>query len=203
MTDPTPGGNLIVRSTMVLALIVSTALTAAAQGSAGESGAAQKSVFLGPQLGIYKVRDVEDFSFMGGAAVRFKLSPAIGIEGSVNYRSDDYADGTVTAQSWPIMVTGLLYPLPGLYGAIGAGWYNTTFSFNPPAGYVGPGVDDETSQDFGWHFGGGVELPLGASVILVGDIRYVFLDYDFTSVPGAEGVNSDFYMIAVGLLFGL
>ena len=188
----------VMRSMMVITLIAATSLTVAAQGSPAGS-----SVAVGPQLGIYKVKDVDDYNFMGGAAIRFKLSPALGFEGSVNYRSDDYADGTVTAHSWPLMVTGLLYPFPAVYGAIGAGWYNTTFSFNPPAGYVGPGIDDETSQDFGWHFGAGVELPLGTSVMLVGDIRYVFLDYDFTSVPGAEGVNSDFYMIAAGLLFNL
>lgn len=181
------------RITMIAVLFLFAAATVAAQNS----------VAIGPQVGAYKVRDVDDFNFMGGAAVRFKLAQAIGVEGSINYRSDDYADGLVTAQSWPVMVTGLLYPFPAVYGAIGAGWYNTTFSFNPPAGYTGSPINDETSQDFGWHFGGGVELPLGDVVRLVGDIRYVFLDYTFENIPGTEGVDSDFYIITAGLLFTL
>jgi opacity protein-like surface antigen len=178
---------------MIAALIFSAALTVVAQ----------TSVLVGPQVGVYKVRDAENFEFMGGAAVRLKLAAALGVEGSVNYRSDDYSNGTVTAQSWPIMVTGLLYPFPAVYGAIGVGWYNTTLSYNPPAGYTGAPIEDQTSQDFGWHFGGGVELPLGSAVSLVGDIRYVFLDYNFETIPGTEGLNSDFYVITAGLLFHL
>jgi opacity protein-like surface antigen len=196
------------RITKIAILLLFAAATLAAQDGTAGSGTAGSSttgskVSIGPQLGIYKVRDVEDFNFIGGAAIRFKLAQAIGIEGSISYRSDDNSDGTVTAQSWPVMVTGLIYPFPSLYGAIGMGWYNTTFSFNPPAGYSGDPVSDETSQDFGWHFGAGVEVPLASTVQLVGDIRYVFLDYSFENVPGTEGVNSDFYVITVGLLFGL
>jgi len=191
------------RITMIAVLILFAAVTVVAQSGTPEGGNSKSSVYIGPQLGMSKARDAEDFTFMGGAAIRFKLAQALGIEGSINYRSDDYYDGTVTAQSWPFMVTGLVYPFPAVYGAIGAGWYNTTFSFNPPAGYTGDPVADETTQDFGWHFGGGVELPLGASVRLVGDIRYVFLDYSFETVPGTEGVDSDSYVITVGLLFGL
>jgi hypothetical protein len=48
-----------------------------------------------------------------------------------------------------------------------------------------------------------VELPLQNLGRLVGDVRYVFLDYDFQTFPGTNGVNSDFYVITVGLLFDL
>jgi hypothetical protein len=38
-----------------------------------------------------------------------------------------------------------------------------------------------------------------------GDVRFVFLDYDFRDLPGAvlDGADSDFYSINVGLLFRL
>lgn len=167
--------------------------------------ASQSSVGIGPQLGIYKVRDVDEFRFMGGAALRVRMSDLLGAEASVNYRAEDYgnANGTVTVKTWPVMVTGLVYPVPAAYGAIGAGWYNTTMVYSLPQGYSGTPYSSNTNQEFGWHFGGGVELSLGVAMKLVGDIRYVFLDYNFENFPGTEGVNSDFYIVTAGLLFGL
>lgn len=158
----------------------------------------------GPQVGIFKAQDADNVSVMGGAALRLKLSEALGVEGSINYRRETYVNGKVTATSWPVMVTGLIYPVPVLYGAIGAGWYNTSFEYNFPVGALGgPLSTDVTKQEFGWHFGGGFELPLGTVGSLVGDIRYVFLDYKFEDFPGSQNSKSDFYVITVGLLFGL
>lgn len=45
------------------------------------------------------------------------------------------------------MVTGLVYPLPIVYGAVAAGWYNATFDFESEL------IEDRTEQEFGWHFG--------------------------------------------------
>ena len=165
------------------------------------SRAYAQGAYLGPQLGIYNARDADNAKLMGGAALRLNLSPALGIEGSINYREEEYAQGKVTARSWPVMVTGLLYPVPVLYGAIGVGWYNTTLDYD--GGKIGREINSETKQKFGWHFGGGVELPVGSTAKLVGDIRYVFLNYNFKALPGSNGVNSDFYVITAGLLFGL
>jgi hypothetical protein len=102
------------------------------------------------------------------------------------------------------MATGLIYPIPVVYGAIGAGWYNSSISYNIPPGLLGGAtISSETKQSFGWHFGGGVEVPVGTIGKLVGDIRYVFLDYDFQKFPGTEGVKNNFYVITAALLFGL
>jgi opacity protein-like surface antigen len=159
-----------------------------------------QSIGLGPQVGYYKVRDADQGNVMGGLALRVKLLPAIGVEGSINYRQEKYADGEVTVRSWPVMVTGLIYPLPFVYGAVGAGWYNTTIDYDQNKL---PLIEDETTQKIGWHFGGGVELPAGPKLKLTADIRYVFLNYDFKKVPGRDDLNSNFYVVTVGLLFGL
>jgi opacity protein-like surface antigen len=187
--------DMTMRSVVTSLLVTFAAVPAAAQGS----------VSLGPQIGFYKAQDAENFSVLGGAALRFKLSDVLGIEGSINYREEKYVHGYVSVRSWPVMITGLLYPLPVLYGAIGVGWYNTTISYNVPpgilAGLIAP--SEETKQQFGWHFGGGLELPVGSSIKLVGDIRYVFLNYNFKTFPGSAGVNSNFYVVTAGLLFSL
>jgi opacity protein-like surface antigen len=160
-----------------------------------------QSVSLGPQAGYYKAQDT-DGNLMGGAAWRFRFTPMLGLEASINYRQEKYADDALTVRSWPVMVTGLIYPLPIVYGAIGAGWYNTTIDYDQDMLPVSA-FEDETKQEFGWHFGGGVELPVSSSFLLTGDIRYVFLDYDFEEIPGSADLNSNFYVVTVGLLFKL
>ncbi|MFQ6113107.1 MAG: outer membrane beta-barrel protein [bacterium] len=157
-----------------------------------------QGIGLGPQIGYQKAADADEGKFMFGAALRLKLTSALGVEGSINYRQEKFADEALTVRSWPVMVTGLIYPRPIIYGAVGAGWYNTTFDFDQNR----VAAKDETNQQFGWHFGGGLELPIGSKSRLTGDIRYVFLDYDFKEIP-FDDVDSNFYVITAGFLFGL
>jgi opacity protein-like surface antigen len=158
---------------------------------------AQGQGSFGPQLGYQKARDADTGQFMGGLALRLSSMP-IGVEGSINYRQERFADRGLTVRSWPVMVTGLIYPVPVAYGAVGVGWYNTTFDYDQNRF---PSFQDETRQKFGWHFGGGVEFPMSTHFRLAGDIRYVFLDYDFPQIPGTGDMKSDFYVITVGFLF--
>jgi opacity protein-like surface antigen len=158
------------------------------------------SINIGPQLGYYKAQDADNGAFIGGVTCRLKFTPVLGAEASINYRQEKYGNDAVTVRSWPIMATGLLYPIPYVYGAIGAGWYNLTFDYNQDK-Y--PSLIDETEQKFGWHFGVGAEAPVGQQLKLTGDIRYVFLDYQFQQVPGSATMKSDFFVITVGLLFSL
>jgi opacity protein-like surface antigen len=159
-----------------------------------------QSVDIGPQIGYYKVPDADNGSYMVGLALRLKLGSALGVEASFNYRSESYANNLLKVRSLPVMLTGLLYPLPFVYGALGFGWYNLTYDYDQTRL---PLFTDETTQKVGWHFGGGLELPIGSNVLLTGDIRYVFLNYDFKQFPGSGGVNSNFTILTVGLLFGL
>jgi opacity protein-like surface antigen len=155
---------------------------------------------IGPQIGYQKANSADDGKFIGGAAVRLRLNELLGVEGSLAYRQEDYASGGVTVKSLPLMVTGLIYPFPAVYGAVGAGWYNTTFDYNPTTYAT---ASDETLQKFGWHFGGGIEAPPESNVRFTADIRYVFLNYDFQKLPGTDGINADFWVATVGLMFGL
>jgi opacity protein-like surface antigen len=159
-----------------------------------------QSVSLGPQIGYYKARDADKGSYMVGAAWRLKLMPILGVEASINYRQEKYGNDALTVRSWPVMVTGLIYPLPIVYGAIGAGWYSVTYDYNQSKL---PFIKDETTQKVGWHFGGGVELPVGSSFKLTGDVRYVFLNYKFKQFPGSSDMKSNFTVITVGFLYNL
>jgi hypothetical protein len=159
-----------------------------------------QSISIGPQVGYYKAQDADQGSLLGGVACRIKLGPALGVEASINYRHEKYADGLVTVRSWPVMATGLFYPLPIVYGAMGAGWYNVTIDYDQSRL---PFLTDQTVQKFGWHFGAGLELPIGTAVKLTGDIRYVFLNYGFKTLPGSGDPKSNFTVITAGMLFTL
>jgi opacity protein-like surface antigen len=159
-----------------------------------------QSVSLGPQAGYYKARDADKGSIMFGAAWRFKFTTMLGLEASINYRQEKYADGALTIRNWPVMVTGLIYPLPIIYGAVGFGWYSVTLDYDQSKL---PLLNDETTQKIGWHFGGGVELPVGSNFKLTGDVRYVFLNYHFKQIPGSGDLKSNFTVFTVGFLFNL
>lgn len=161
-----------------------------------------QSLKLGPQIGYQKAGDADNGKLMGGAVLRLKLTSTMGVEGAINYRQEKYADGVLTVRSWPVMASALFYPLPFIYGVMGAGWYNTTMDYDESRLGLAQ-TQDETTQEFGWHFGGGVELPVGGKSKLAADIRYTFLDYNFTALPGSNDLKSDFYVVTVGLLWGL
>lgn len=161
-----------------------------------------QSLGFGPQVGYQKARDADQGNLMGGAALRLKLTPVIGVEGAINYRQEKYANDALTVRTWPIMATGLIYPIPLVYGAIGFGWHNATFDYDQSKAPF-QAVEDETKREVGWHFGGGVELPVSATSKFTADIRYIFLDYKFEKIPGRGGVDSNSYVITAGFLFGL
>jgi len=158
---------------------------------------------IGPHLGFQKAKDANEGKFMVGASARLKLIGALGAEGMISYRQEKYGDNDyLTTKSWPIMVTGLLYPVPFLYAGVGVGWHRTTYDYNENAPPTPAAGRDETKTDFGWHLNVGVEIPLGG-MDLVGDLRYVFLDRQFPGLEDITSLNSDFLMITAGLLFRL
>ena len=154
----------------------------------------------GPQLGYQKASDADDPNIMFGAALRMKLLMGFGAEAAVHYRQQDYYDGDLTVRSYPITVTGMFYPISLVYGLVGFGWYNTTFDYS--GDLENQGAEDDTQQEVGWHFGAGVELGF-PNLTLTGDIRYVFLNYEWNDIPGQSEQDSDFYSINVGILFGI
>ena len=153
---------------------------------------------LGLHLGVQKARGADNAASLLGVLLRSKMND-YAIEASIDYRQEKYYDGDVTVRTWPVMLSLLWYPIPFIHGDVGAGWYNTTMDYSADLEILG--AKDETTQRFGWHFGGGAEFPL-ETVTLMADVRYVFLDYKWNYVPGTGSRRGDFYMLTFGLLFG-
>lgn len=177
-----------------------TTVTTSTSTSSSTSGNWGTGVGFGPMLGWTRANGSDAGRIEGGLALRMHLSPALGLEGAIMYRQDKYNNGAVTATTWPVQVTGLLYLIPTIYGAIGAGWYHTSYDYD--MNVYPAGTENGTQTQFGWHFGGGVEVPMGRASFTA-DIRYVFLNYDFKQLPGTGGTNANFYTINFGILFGL
>ena len=154
-------------------------------------------VSIGPQIGWHKAADADDGKFLFGGAIKLKLTNAFGFEGSLNYRQEEYRNGAIQVTQWPVLLSGLFYIVPEIYGLAGVGWYNTKIEFN----HLPVDLPDRTSQEFGWHFGAGVDIPLGEKAFLTSDFRYTFINYDFKDVPGSSEINSDFFIIKAGLMF--
>jgi opacity protein-like surface antigen len=189
-----------------LLLVVLLALFFVTQSDAQyreRSTRSESSIGIGPQVGYHRAGDADDGRFMFGAFIRAKLSQAFALEGSINYRQEEYYGGRVEVSNWPVLVSALIYPFPAVYGIAGVGWYFTTVGFDNST--FEQDLDDRTTNPFGFHLGAGLELPLGEMLKLTGDIKYVFLNYDLEDVGDValNDLNSNFYIISVGLAFGL
>lgn len=172
-----------------------------------------QSLYIGPQAGWQKAANAETGKFIIGADFRYRLNDFLGADASVNYRQEFYNNNNLKVSSFPLMVSGLVYPLnliPGIisplnniYGAIGAGWYNTNFMYSPKLNSYG--LENETKNKFGWHYGAGIEIPFGGSenfpgTIFTADVRYVNLNYSLPALPGNPSLKNNFVVVTAGFL---
>ncbi len=170
-------------------------------------GGAQAGLFgLGGHGGYFNVSDDGEKTFFGGAHVRLRLPMLLALEGALDYRPSD--ERTVNSPqpstefdvtTYPITVSAMFTPWPLVYLLGGVGWYNTTIEFSDPEITMGP--TRETNDNFGIHFGAGLELPIGGDKSLSGDLRYAFLNYEVKKLdlPGVDELDADFFSFQIGL----
>ncbi|MBI4397148.1 MAG: porin family protein [Elusimicrobia bacterium] len=145
----------------------------------------------------FEPKDSDEGDWHGGVQLRLFLVPAFALEGSVDYRQNDF--GETELNVFPVQASALIYLLPDrrlsplLLG--GAGWYYTQVE--------GPGAFDDTDHRFGTHAGGGLQVGIGESVSLDTTYRYIWLE-EFKS-KGADLTEKEFedsgHMVTVGLNF--
>ena len=124
----------------------------------------------------------------GQLALRTHWAPLLSTELGVGYLQDHFNDNTITQRSWPIQASLWLAPVPQLYVGGGVGWYNNSLSFRDDLG-----LRNRTTQRFGTHVGGGLMVPLGSSVGLDVNAKYVFLErqqVDFVSFDPSNWTTS-------------
>lgn len=148
-----------------------------------------------PSLGISRAVDSDNdqAKMYGGLAVRSDLMPFVMGEIGAAYRTEERFNGDLKIRQWP--VTGSLYlkPLPMLYAGAGVGWYQTTLDYSESSG-----IKDETTQKFGVHVGGGVQMPLAPALGLDLNGRYVHMQkQESRLVP--QKFDPTFWTTSIGL----
>jgi opacity protein-like surface antigen len=141
-------------------------LLASAEGpGVGDSGFS-----LGPRASYFKAKDAEKGTWYAGAQARLHPTPVLGLEGSIDYRKNDYA-GDTTIKAYPVQATLLIYLVPhspvSPYLLGGAGWYFTQVE--------SPEIAKKTDNRFGPHAGAGLEAKLAPFLSVDGSYRYIWL----------------------------
>jgi hypothetical protein len=147
-----------------------------------------------PSVGITKPVDGDDEAkISGGLALRGTIAPFLKSEVGASYRSDEYFGGDLKVRQWPITASLWLTPVPALYAGGGVGWYHTTLDYADALG-----LENDTSQDFGVHVGGGLDVPIAPSASIDLNGRYVFMqDQESRLIPNE--FDPDFWSTSVGL----
>ena len=153
-------------------------------------------ISVGGRATYYDPKDASG-KWYGGAQVRLYPSRYFAIEGSADYRRNDFGDTRV--HSYPVQVSALIYPLgttrlaPFILG--GGGWYYTTVK--------GPGGFDDTQNRFGLHAGGGLQFFLNQHWSIDSTYRYIWLEKIESKDQNIvdKKFNDNGHMVTIGLNF--
>jgi opacity protein-like surface antigen len=169
---------------------------------------------LGAHLGWSKTRDADEGNFLGGAHAELRLLRVLGIQGAVDYRSDEKFNAVIAGQQAelnvrqvPVTVSGRVYvpvaPRTQPYGLAGAGWYHLVYDYSEPLEALG--FRDRDDDSFGWHLGAGLETLFNQRIGGYLEGRWVFLDPDKkindTTVEQIEDFNFNSFNLTAGLNF--
>lgn len=135
------------------------------------SDTAGTGVTFGPRASYFQAKDADEGTWSGGAQLRVRPVPALGFEGSIDYRQEKY--GKTRVDVYPVQFSLLAYILPikpvNVFLLGGAGWYFTHVDRPNPAA-------DSTDNRFGLHAGVGAEFNLNSAWSIDGTYRYVWLE---------------------------
>lgn len=132
-----------------------------------------------PQIGMTRAINGSDQAKASyGLAIRGNIAPALQAEIAGSYRKEPAFAGAMDVVQWPVTASLWVRPLPLLYAGGGAGWYHTTLDYKDST------IPSSTSEKFGTHLGGGIEIPVvpGAMALDVNG-RYVYLGDQTTALP--------------------
>lgn len=167
---------------------------AGAEEGSGAPAAVRPGVTLGGRAMYFRPKDADGGSLNGGLQVRFHITPVIAIEGSGDYRQNEF-EGT-TVDVYPLQASLLLYLAPSWvvspYLLGGVGWYYTHVRHS----------NATTDHRFGPHAGAGLEAALSDRWSIDGSYRYLWnqsLDTPTTAHPAGRHFSANGFMLTTAL----
>lgn len=152
---------------LVLAVILAAPLAAADSDAKVHNRA---GLSLGGRGMYFQAKDSSSGDWSGGAQVRVGLGRVIALEGSADYRQTTFPGTRV--DTYPVQASLLAYLAPDWrvspFLLAGAGWYFT--HVEGPLGF------ESTSNRFGPHAGGGLQMFLTRRWSIDGTYRYVWAE---------------------------
>lgn len=177
--------RFIVLTAILLALFLTPLTVSADSGKLG----------IGVRGGLYKSNDADNMLLYGGVQARWKIFPAMSIEGTFDYRPSESYSNNRKITNYPILASALFYLMPGAkvspYVLGGVGWYYSK---------IEDSAGTNTTYTPGLHVGAGIDIPLSPDIVINTDFRYFFLNYGDQKV---KDLNTDGYIISAGLTFYL
>lgn len=149
-----------------------------------------------PSIGWSKTVDGNgDAKVFGGLALRSEILPMVKGEVAAGYRKESLFAGALEVKQWPVTASLYFTPLSMLYAGAGVGWYHTSYDYADDQPTI---FQDDTSDDFGVHLGGGLQMPLTPAAAIDFNGKYVMLrETDSRLVP--QRFDPDFWSASVGL----
>jgi len=143
--------------------------------------------------GLFKSNDAENLKLYGGLQARWKVFPALSLEGTFDFRQEESYPGGRKITSYPFMASALFYLIPGAkispYLLGGLGWYYAK---------IEDSSGSSTTNTVGAHLGGGLDIPLSPEICFNTDLRYYLLNYGDQKV---KDLKTDGYIISAGFTF--
>jgi len=156
---------------------------------------AEMNAELIPSFGVSKPvhDDTAEAQTQWGLAVRGQLGSIFKPEIGVAYREESRFDDQLLLRSWPVTASMWVAPVRMLYVGGGVGWYHTTYDYEDALL-----IPTSTTQNFGVHLGGGLEVPISRNMALDLNGRYVFLEKEGSELPPGS-FDPDFWTTSLGL----
>jgi opacity protein-like surface antigen len=154
-----------------------------ARAADDDLSASRAGLTFGGRAAYYRPKGADNGSMFGGGQIRLHITPVLALEGSADYRQNEF--GGTTVDVYPVQGSLLIYLTPhsmfSPYILGGAGWYHTHVR----------GPNESTTNRYGPHAGAGLELALAKNWTIDGSWRYLWTQ-DLTAPTAASPLGKNF-----------
>ena len=157
------------------------------------------STLVGFRTGFLMATDAEEAVPFVGLGARFPIADMAAVEVSMDFWTDEFADGDAEVFHAPLMVSGMFYfqieiPTTTPYIIAGVGLHSMSIEYSGALS----AEEDDTDSEFSFHAGAGLEMTVGSSLKVHMDVRWILLDPD----PAAAALDDEEFD-TVQFTFGL